>query len=117
MENALGISGGQASLMIITVILTVLGLVGLAAAMFMDRRWKVKYSLEFVFIAVLLGMVFYADWSSNNTYTAYQADLNAYEAVSGKIVDTKDRDKKFDRVLTVIAFQWGFASSLPRTTR
>lgn len=109
MENALGISGGQASLITITIILTVLGLVGLAAAMIMDRRWKVKYSLEFVFIAALLGMVFYADWSSNNTYKAYQADLNDYDAVSGKVVDTTERDKKFDRVLTVIAFQWGFA--------
>ncbi|MFV2093503.1 MAG: hypothetical protein ACC634_10500, partial [Hyphomicrobiales bacterium] len=109
MENALGISGGQTTLITITVVLTVLGLVGLAAAMIMDRRWKVKYSLEFVFIAALLGMVFYADWSSNSTYSAYQSELIAYEAVSGEVVDTTERDKKFDRVLTVIAFQWGFA--------
>ena len=109
MENALGISGGQATLMAITIALTVLGLVGLAAAILMERRWKVKYSLEFVFIAALLAMVFYADWSSNKTYTAYQKDLSSGESVSGKIVGNKDWEKKFDRVLTVVAFQWGFA--------
>ena len=109
MENALGISGGQATLITITIVLTVLGLVGLAAAMFMERRWRVKYSLEFVFIAGLLAIVFYADWSSTKTYTAYQKDLSAGEAVSGNVVENKDREKKFDRVLTVITFQWGFA--------
>ncbi len=109
MENALGISGGQATLITITIALTILGLAGLAAAMFMERRWRVKYSLEFMFIAALLAIVLYADWSSNRTYTAYQKDLSTGEAVSGEIVEDKDRETKFDRVLTVIAFQWGFA--------
>jgi cytochrome c oxidase subunit II len=107
LENALGLSGGQATLIAITVALTVLGLVGLAAAVFWERRWRVKYSLEFFFIAVLLGMVFYADWSSTGTYKAYQENLNAGQTVSGKVVE--DGDKVFDRTVTVIAFQWGFA--------
>jgi cytochrome c oxidase subunit II len=107
LENALGLSGGQATLITITVILTVVGLVGLAAAVFWEKRWRVKYSLEFFFIAVLLGMVFYADSISTGTYKAYQENLNDGKAVSGKTVDKGD--KAFDRTVTVIAFQWGFA--------
>ncbi len=109
MENALGISGGQATLMTLTVALTILGLVGLAAAIFMEKRFRASYSLEMVFIVGLLAMAFFGDWSSTKTYTAYQMDLSAGDSVSGKIVDDKDREKKFDRVLTTIAFQWGFA--------
>ncbi|GMQ76071.1 MAG: hypothetical protein BMS9Abin01_1335 [Gammaproteobacteria bacterium] len=109
MENALGLSGGQATLIWITIALTVLGLVGLAAAMFMQKRFRATYSLEYIFIAGLLAMAFYGDWSSTKTYAAYQTDLRAAEAVSGKVVDDEDREKKFDRVLSVVAFQWGFA--------
>lgn len=109
MENALGLSGGQTLLMTITIALTVLGLVGLAAAIFMETRFKAKYSLEYIFIAALLAMAFYGDWSSTNVYKAYQADLRDTKNVSGKIVTDEERDKKFDRVLTVVAFQWGFA--------
>jgi heme/copper-type cytochrome/quinol oxidase subunit 2 len=54
-------------------------------------------------------MAFIGDWSSTGTYKAYQQDLSAGEAVSGKMVEDEDREKKFDRVLTTIAFQWGFA--------
>jgi cytochrome c oxidase subunit II len=109
MENALGLSGGQTLLMAITIALTMLGLVGLAAAIFMETRFKAKYSLELIFIAVLLAMAFFGDWSSTSVYKAYQADLRDNKAVSGKIVTDEERDKKFDRVLTVVAFQWGFA--------
>lgn len=109
MEQALGLSGGQATLMAITIALTFLGLAGLAAAVFMEKRFRATYSLEFVFIAGLLVMAFFGDWSSTRTYTAYQEDLSAGGAVSGKIVEDTDRQRKFDRVLTTIAFQWGFA--------
>jgi len=108
MENALGIWGSQATLMAITASFTVLGLAMLLAAMFMKRRWKPSYSFEFAFIAVMLGLVYYADLESYNTYSAYQENLNAEERkVSGNY--TGIGDQAFDRVVTVIAFQWGFA--------
>lgn len=109
MENALGISGGQATLIAITVGFTILGLVALGAAMFMERRWKVSYSFEFGFFIILLGIAYYADWNSKSTYSAYQANLIQYEEVSGKIVEEGDRSESFDRILNVVAFQWGFA--------
>ncbi|NOZ32763.1 MAG: hypothetical protein GXP01_06755 [Alphaproteobacteria bacterium] len=94
--------------MAITASFTVLGLVMLLAALFMGRRWKPSYAFEFGFIAVMVGLVFYADWSSNNTYTAYQENLNAEEkSLSGNYVG--EGEDAFDRVITVIAFQWGFA--------
>lgn len=109
MENALGLSGGQALLMSITIGITLLGLVGLALALFMNRRWKLTYGVEYIFIAALLVMAWYGDYASTNVYKAYQEDLRDNKAVSGKIVEDKDRDQKFDRILTTIAFQWGFA--------
>ncbi|VAW11927.1 hypothetical protein MNBD_ALPHA09-2362 [hydrothermal vent metagenome] len=108
MENALGIWGPQAALMTITASFTVLGMVMLLAALFMGRRWKPSYTFEFGFIAIMVGLVFYADWSSVQTYSAYQENLNAEEKkVSGNY--TGKGEAAFDRVLTVIAFQWGFA--------
>jgi len=109
MENALGLSGGQALLMSITIGITLLGLVGLALALFMNKRWKLTYGVEYIFIAALLVMAWYGDYASTNVYKAYQEDLRDNNAVSGKIVEDKDRDQKFDRILTTIAFQWGFA--------
>jgi len=108
MENALGIWGQQAILMAITASFTVLGMVMLILAILMKRRWKPSYAFEFGFIGIMIGLVFYADWSSVNTYTAYQQDLNAEErAVAGNYVG--EGEGAFDRVITVIAFQWGFA--------
>jgi len=109
MENALGLSGGQALLMTITIGLTLLGLVGLAMAIMMEKRWKLTYNIEYLFIAGLLVMAFYGDWASTGIYKAYQEDLRSTEAVSGTMVEDADRDKKFDRILTAVAFQWGFA--------
>ncbi len=108
MENALGIWGPQAIMMAITASFTILGMIMLLAAMFMGRRWKPSYTFEFGFIAVMLGLVVYADWSSTNTYSAYQANLVAGDQkVSGNLV--KANESAFDREVTVIAFQWGFA--------
>jgi len=106
-ENALSLNGGQTSLIAITVALTALGLVGLTLAIFWPTRWRIKYSLEFLFIAGLLAMAWYADWNSTRTYTAYQGKMTAEEPVSGTQVTQEDAF--FDRTLTVIAFQWGFA--------
>jgi len=108
MENALGIWGPQAIMMAITASFTILGMIMLLAAMFMGRRWKPSYTFEFAFIGVMLGLVVYADWSSTNTYTAYQANMDSSERkVSGNYVG--EGEAAFDRVVTVIAFQWGFA--------
>ena len=108
MENALGIWGPQALMMAITASFTVLGLVMLLASVFMGRRWKPSYTFEIAFIAVMLGLAFYADKLSVATYSAYQQDLNSAEKkVSGNYVGKGEA--AFDRVFTVIAFQWGFA--------
>jgi len=108
MENALGIWGPQAILMAITASFTVLGLVMLLLAMFMGKRWKPSYTFEFAFIAFMLGLVYYADRESYGTYSAYQENLNAEEKmVSGNF--TGEGEAAFDRVVRVIAFQWGFA--------
>ncbi len=109
MENALGLSGGQTLLMSITIGITLLGLVGLAMALLMKKRWKLTYGIEYLFIAALLVMAYYGDYASTSVYTAYQEDLRVNETVSGEIVKDVDRDKKFDRILRVVAFQWGFA--------
>ncbi|HIC41418.1 MAG TPA: hypothetical protein EYO74_08460 [Piscirickettsiaceae bacterium] len=107
MEEALSLAGGQTTLMAITIALTILGLAGLATAIFLPARWRVKYSMEFIFIAVLLVIVWYADWNSTKTYTAYQNKMSTEQSVSSTKV-TQD-DSFFDRTLTVVAFQWGFA--------
>lgn len=108
MENALGIWGPQALMMAITASFTVLGMVMLLAAVMMKRRWKPSYMVEFVFIGIMLVLAWFGDFSSQKTYAAYQADLNAEEKmVSGNYEGLGDQ--AFDEVVTVIAFQWGFA--------
>ncbi len=108
MENALGIWGPQAIMMVITASFTVLGMVMLLAAMMMKRRWKPSYMVEFAFIGIMLGLVWYADGLSTTTYRAYQKDLNAEEKMVSGNYDGLG-EEAFDRVITVIAFQWGFA--------
>ncbi len=107
MENALGIWGPQAIMMAITASFTILGMVMLLAAMLMKTRWKPSYTVEFVFIGIMLVLVWYGDLTSTKTYTAYQADLNAEERrVSGNYDGLGE--EAFDKVVTVVAFQWGF---------
>lgn len=103
----MSLDGGQTTLIAITVALTVLGLVGLALAMFWPTRWRIKYRLEFIFIIGLLAMAWYADWNSIRTYQPYQGKMSTAEPVSGTQVTQEDTF--FDRTLTVITFQWGFA--------
>ena len=107
MENALGIWGPQAIMMAITASFTVLGLAMLFAAILMKRRWKPSYSFEFAFIALMLGLVWYADKLSTQTYTAYQQPLEEDLKVSGNFDPAAGI--VFDRTFTLIAFQWGFA--------
>ena len=107
MENALGIWGPQAIMMAVTASFTVLGLIMLLSAVLMKRRWKPSYSFELGFIAFMLVMVFLADKFSKETYTAYQQNLEEGEKkVSGNVKG--EGEAAFDRVFTVIAFQWGF---------
>ncbi len=108
METALGIWGPQAAMMAVTAAFTVLGLVMLLAAVFMKKRWRPSYTFELAFIGLMLGLAFYADRLSVETYAAYQENMNAEEKkVSGNYVGKGEA--AFDRVVTVIAFQWGFA--------
>ncbi len=95
-------------MMAITASFTILGLVMLLLAILMKRRWKPSYTFEFAFIAVMLGLVWYADRLSVGTYSAYQKNLsNEVGKVSGNYKN--EGESNFDRVYTVIAFQWGFA--------
>ncbi|NQU60670.1 MAG: hypothetical protein HQ512_06040 [Rhodospirillales bacterium] len=108
MENALGIWGPQAVMMAVTASFTFLGIIMLLAAVFMKKRWRPSYMFELGFIAVMLGLAFYADQLSVGTYTAYQENLNGEEKkVSGNYVGKGEA--AFDRVVTVIAYQWGYA--------
>lgn len=107
MENALGIWGPQAIMMAITASFTIFGMIMLLAAVFMGRRWNPGYSVEVAFVALMLGLAYYADFLSVKTYAAYQENMNAEEKkVSGNY--TGQGEAAFDQVVTVIAFQWGF---------
>ena len=108
MENALGIWGPQAIMMAITASFTVLGMGMLLAALLMKRRWKPSYAVEFVFIGIMLALAWYGDFTSNKTYSAYQENLNAEEKMVSGNYDGLG-EEAFDSVVTVIAFQWGFA--------
>ncbi len=95
-------------MMAVTASFTVLGLVMLLAAVFMKKRWRPSYTFELAFIGLMLGLAFYADRLSVGTYNAYQENLNAEEKkVAGNY--NGQGEAAFDRVVTVVAFQWGFA--------
>ncbi len=107
MENALGIWGPQAIMMAVTASFTIFGMIMLLAAVFMGRRWNPGYSVEVAFVALMLGLAYYADFLSVKTYAAYQENMNSEEKkVSGNY--TGQGEAAFDQVVTVIAFQWGF---------
>lgn len=107
MEYALGLSGGQTTMIAITIAMLVLGLGGLFAALFLPKRWRMKYRMEIIFVALLAALMFYADRESTKIFTAYQEDFRDEQVVSGKLVESGD--SKFDRTLRVLTFQWGFA--------
>ena len=107
MENALGLMGNQAVMMSITFAMGLVGLAALFLAVFWPTRWRLKYRVEIGFVVVLLGLVAFADARSRDTYEAYEASLKAVGAASG--IETVSVSGAFDRTLTVVAFQWGFA--------
>lgn len=108
MEEALGLDGGKQMMLAITAAITLLGLVSLALATFWRTRWRVGYGLEFAFVGLLLVLAWLGDWTSTRVYRAYQAYMaGPTEALSGQAAE--QGDTVFDRTLTVVAFQWGFA--------
>lgn len=110
MESALGVSGYQASMMIIVFIVLGLGTAALFMALFLPARWKLKYRMEFLFVGLLLVMVWYGDRQSAEIVGAYQSEIRE----AGVLDTTQPEDSgNFDREIKVIAFQWGFAFLTP----
>ena len=106
MENALGVSGYQSTMLIIVFVILAFGIATLFAALFLPTRWRLPYSMEFVFVGLLLILVWYGDKRSEEIYSAYQAPLEEGGVLeSGVATD----GEAFDEVYRVLAFQWGFA--------
>lgn len=106
MENALGLTGYQGLMMVVVFALGILGMAALFLAVFWPRRWRLKYRIEVAFIVVLLGLAWYADYSSSEIFTEYQAAIRESGSLTAEMSEPAG---KFDRELKVIAFQWGFA--------
>lgn len=107
MQHALGLMGDQAIIVAITGALGVAGILALFMSVFWPTRWRLKYRAEVGFIAILVVMVVYADYSSTATYKAYEANLPGEAALSGEIAFDAHA-AGFDRQVKVYAFQWGF---------
>lgn len=105
MQQALGLLGNQALMFGITVALGVAGIAALFLALFMPRRWRLKYRVEVGFVGLLVALVVYADVDSTNTYKAYEAPLPRGEALKS---NANIGSEHFDRSIRVYAFQWGF---------
>lgn len=106
MENALGVTGYQSTMLIIVFVILAFGIATLFAALFLPTRWRLPYSMEFVFVGLLLILVWYGDKRSEEIYSAYQAPLEEGGVLeSGVATD----GEAFDEVYRVLAFQWGFA--------
>lgn len=107
MENALGASGYTATMLAIVFIVLGLGIAALFAALFLPARWKLKYRMEILFVVLLIGLVWYADRESSAIYKAYQGEIEKAGFIG--TAEAAEPGQNFDRVLKVIAFQWGFA--------
>ena len=106
MQHALGLSGEAATMFAIMVALGVAGIAALFMALFWPRRWHMSLRIEVVFAFILTAVVIYGDQNSSATFHAYEADLSRIET-SG-LVPKGAEPGAFDRVVTVLAFQWGF---------
>lgn len=107
MQNALGLMVDQAAMFAIVLALGAAGILALFMALYWPRRWQLRYRAEVAFAALLVGLAVYADANSAATYKAYEAGLPGKETVSGNWEAGLDRSK-FDRVIKVYAYQWGF---------
>lgn len=107
MENALGLSGYTATMLALVFIVLGLGIAALFAALFLPTRWRLKYRIEALFVVLLVAMVWYADRESTRVFKAYQGEI----AQAGFIgtAEAATPGQNFDKVLRVVAFQWGFA--------
>ena len=103
MENALGLTGYQATMMAIVYGLGTLGTGALFMALFWPKRWKLKYRIEIGFVVILIGLVWYADRESSAIFAQYQGDLKNAGEVSAEGTEASGN---FDRTIKVIAFQW-----------
>ncbi len=106
MQHALGLSGEAATMFAIMVALGVAGLAALFMALFWPRRWHMSLRIEVAFAFILTAVVIYGDQNSSATFHAYEAELSRIE--SAGIVPQGAALDAFDRVVTVLAFQWGF---------
>ena len=106
MQHALGLSGEAATMFAIMVALGVAGLAALFMALFWPRRWHMSLRIEVVFAFILTAIVIYGDLNSSATFRAYEADLPRVETAG--LVPQGAEPGAFDRVVTVLAFQWGF---------
>lgn len=107
METALGASGYTAVMLGIVFIVLGLGIAALFAALFLPTRWKLKYRMEFFFVGLLIVLVWYADRESTAMYRQYQGEIERAGFIG--TAEAAEKGQNFDRVLRVIAFQWGFA--------
>lgn len=106
METALGLSGYQATMMIIVFVVLGLGIGALFLALFLPTRWKLKYWMEFAFVGLLVVVVWYGDRRSAEIVSAYQGEMEQAGVLDEPAIDGAEG---FDREIKVIAFQWGFA--------
>ena len=106
MENALGLAGYQSTMIIIVFVVLGFGIAALFAALFLPARWRLPYSMEFLFVGLLVVMVWYGDKRSTEIYTAYQDRLEEEGVLE---VGYDPEEGEFDQVVRVLAFQWGFA--------
>ena len=84
-----------------------LGTAALFAALFLPARWKLKYRMEYIFVILLVGIVWYADRESTRIFKAYQGEIRQAGYIGA--AEAAEPGQNFDRVIRVVAFQWGFA--------
>ena len=107
MENALGASGYTATMLALVFIVLGTGIAALFAALFLPARWRPKYWVEGLFVLLLVGMVWYADRESTAIFRQYQGEITQAGFIG--TAEAAEPGQNFDRVVRVIAFQWGFA--------
>ncbi len=105
MYEALGLGTERAVLIGIMLALGVAGIAALFAGLFWSRKFRLPYSAEVGFVALLVVLLIYGDYSSSTTYRAYEA-LLPQEGEMG--VADEPPPGTFEKDIRVLAFQWGF---------
>ncbi len=110
MQNALGLLSEQNILFGIMLALGFAGIAAMYFALFTNKRWRVPYSMEVVFVLVILVVVTGGAMVSQKTVDQYWEDVPNIEEISrisGK-VDINVDAAAFDKVVTAYLYQWGF---------